>query len=69
MNAKEPTEKLVAGLAKEAGVSAEDVQKVLNKLGVEGLISNLSQAGTDPQKIEIGSLKLAVRMGRGGVMV
>jgi DNA-binding GntR family transcriptional regulator len=59
----------VAEIAKEAGVSADDARKVLHKLGVDGLLSNISKAGADVHKLNVGNLKLAARLNGSGIFV
>lgn len=64
-------EQLVQNLAKEAGVSSEDAQKVLSALGLDALLANVEDvAGTDRiAKIKPGDLKVAARMGRSSITV
>jgi hypothetical protein len=62
-------EEMAIGVAKQAGVSVEDARKVLNSLGLEGLAANVGSAGLDIGKVSLGDLKLAVRFGKGGLMV
>lgn len=69
MEKKLKSERLVANIAKQAGVSDEDAAKVLKTLGLDGLTANIGAAGIDLGKIDLGDLKLAARIGRGGVMV
>jgi hypothetical protein len=66
-----PEEKLVSDLAKEAGVSVEDTQKVLSKLGLNALITNVTEAVGDDnlRKISVGDLKIAAKLGRSSVAV
>lgn len=69
MEKKPSSEHLVANIAKQAGVSVEDAAKVLKTLGLDGLAANIGAVGIDIGKVDLGDLKLAARIGRGGVMV
>lgn len=69
MDKNQISERLAAEIAKKAGVSPQDAGKILKTLGVDALVANVSDAGADIGKVGVGQLKLAARLGRGGICV
>ncbi len=71
MEAKDQSVNLVKSVAEAAGVSAEDAHKVLKTLGVDDLARNVQEvAGAERlEKLSLGELKIAARLGRSSLVV
>jgi predicted transcriptional regulator len=69
MDKNQISEKLAAEIAQKAGVSPQDAGKILKTLGIDGLVANVGDAGADVARLGVGQLKLAARLGRGGICV
>lgn len=69
MKRNQSSQELVIKLAKQAGVSVDDAASVLKSLGLDGLIANIGAAGVDIDTVNLGELKVAARLGRGGLVV
>ncbi|MFA5897618.1 MAG: hypothetical protein WC829_00760 [Hyphomicrobium sp.] len=65
------SKELVVGVSRKTGVSEADVEKVLNSLGLNKVLSNVqaSAGATKMSSLKVGDLKLGVRLGRSSVSV